>query len=104
MKSKPTRTTCSSCGAHIVWATVRGEDGQQKRIPLNASHVRAFIWDQPGSDAREDAFTDMGQVRISHFVTCPNAAQHSKKKKKKKKKPESPRDEIAKPRPRRDID
>lgn len=71
-------STCRSCGARIIWAEHGGE-----RIPLNATRVRLYeLLGPPGNEpiARtmvEGARPLLGYV--SHFVSCPNASQHSKR-------------------------
>lgn len=76
-------SVCRSCGANIVWATVGG-----KRVPLNATRVQAYV-DDPvkGIDSLRYRDIDRGAqadaekpylVRISHFLTCPQASQHSR--------------------------
>lgn len=73
------KTTCSTCGAEIIWAKIDG-----KAIPLNKRRVRAYR--QMGDVMRSGERTDGDDewffenlVHISHFVTCPQASQHSKK-------------------------
>lgn len=77
-----TTTRCRSCGAEIVWATVGG-----KRVPLNAKRVQAYVEDPPGFDTLryrdiDPAATCDAQkpylVRVSHFLTCPDASLHSR--------------------------
>lgn len=72
-----TTTQCRSCGADIVWA--KTESGA--RMPLNASPTRGF-------QLQEGRFVEAGQapilgplttVYVSHFATCPNAAEHRRK-------------------------
>lgn len=58
---------CKSCGAPIVWA--KSETG--KAMPLDAKPEKRIVLDSLGVGRVLDAFT-------SHFVTCPNAAQHRK--------------------------
>jgi hypothetical protein len=63
--------TCRSCGAAIIWAeTVNG-----KKMPLDADPA-----ERPNGLFRlegDKAISVSGEpVYISHFVTCPNAAQH----------------------------
>ena len=56
---------CVSCGAEIQW--LKTEAGN--RMPVDAgqlSAVGATVFDP--------------KTMISHFATCPNAAQHRKKK------------------------
>jgi hypothetical protein len=62
---------CRSCDAEIIWAvTPKG-----KRIPLDAEPAErpAGLFRLEG----ENAISVAGEpVYLSHFVTCPNAAQH----------------------------
>lgn len=68
---------CASCGARIIWAKM--ESG--KAIPLNYVRVQTYYrrsGDTWAPILEED--TDKPALRhISHFVSCPNAAQHSKR-------------------------
>ena len=82
MKKKTSE--CTSCGAKIIHANQPGRTGT---IPLNARRVRAYVLNDDGSrtvasqvvvevdGAESDLFF------VSHFLTCPNASQHSKNKK-----------------------
>ena len=69
---------CSSCGRAIIWAT----SPTGARLPLTAKPVTVYMIDTGGPD---DTYTpdaikaDGGPYYISHFVDCPNAAQHSRK-------------------------
>lgn len=69
-------TTCSTCGALIVHVI----DQAGTRVPLNAKRVRAYRVN-PGTD--EGAFlTQAGEpllVYVSHFTTCPQAGEHSRR-------------------------
>lgn len=64
--------TCKSCGAEIIWAvTANG-----KRMPLDAKHSSGFTIEGI-ADAREGTpLIASSRVYISHFATCPNAAEH----------------------------
>jgi hypothetical protein len=65
---------CSSCGAAIVWAFM----SSGKRMPLDAKPQK-LITLIPNPAVLADA--PVGHVvdcYTSHFVTCPNAAQHRK--------------------------
>lgn len=65
--------TCRSCGAKISWAFT--ETG--KRIPLSlASEERRLVVLREAGDG-----TPLVGVRttyLSHFVDCPNSAEHRK--------------------------
>lgn len=57
----PQDGTCSSCGAPIVW--------------IRTAAAKAM----PCDPAQLSVVTDAGNVvrgRVSHFATCPSAAQH----------------------------
>ncbi len=53
-------TRCSSCRAKIIWFKTRNG----KNMPVDADTVEA-----------DDDELDLSR-HISHFATCPNAAQH----------------------------
>ncbi len=62
---------CRSCGAPIVWVVMRPSG---KKMPLDAKPVTRIVLNLDD---------DRGEVRdtyLSHFATCPNAAQHRKPK------------------------
>jgi hypothetical protein len=65
--------SCRSCGAPIVWAVT----SSGKRMPLDARAAVVF-----GLDTTSDPpLATRGQgdpLYVSHFATCPNAAQHRK--------------------------
>jgi hypothetical protein len=79
---------CSSCGRAIVWAT----SPLGARIPLDARPAVMYYIDEqapPRAFAvkaeiikRPDLFseptTETPKTYVSHFLTCPNAADHSK--------------------------
>ena len=71
-------STCRSCGARIIWAEHGGE-----RIPLNATRVRLYEIHEPPGRAIARTMVDEGARPllgyVSHFVSCPNASQHSKR-------------------------
>ncbi len=84
--------TCSSCKALIVWA-VTAKGG--KPIPIDAKPTRNGNIDlEPNNDAREPPIAHslnatgervVGVLKHSpnlryqsHFVSCPNAAEHRK--------------------------
>lgn len=74
---------CRSCDAEIVWAeTVNG-----KKIPLDAGHhlrgVRVkrddpLILADEGDVRAGNAVIRAVPTYVSHFATCPNAAEHRK--------------------------
>lgn len=56
---------CTSCGAEIRWITTANGSAH----PLDAKPEKRWIIDK----------NDVGRVvdvYVSHFATCPNAAQH----------------------------
>ena len=70
---------CSSCGRAIIWVT----SPNGKSMPLTARPVTVYAIDEGSPDDRHtpDAVkVEMGsKVYISHFVDCPNAAEHSRR-------------------------
>lgn len=69
--ARPNTAACRSCGAKIVWAlTATG-----KKIPLDAKPEKRVVL---------ESRTPFGEVAVvhdtfvSHFATCPNAAEHRK--------------------------
>jgi hypothetical protein len=61
----PHATSCSSCGARIVWfRTAAG-----KRMPVDESSTKP-------ADAEHQL--DLKR-HVSHFATCPDAAKHRRK-------------------------
>jgi len=67
---------CRTCNARIVWAKLDSE----KRIPLNYTRVRTY---EIVEGVARPVLSSKGDVRlafVSHFVSCPDAAQHSKPK------------------------
>jgi hypothetical protein len=83
--------TCKSCGATIIWAHVTKKDGSPGKMPFDPepredgthrmtvrevdgrAEVKAF-W--VAAKARDGFLADGGNLRTSHFATCPNAEQH----------------------------
>ena len=64
---------CSSCGAAIMWVIMR-ESG--KANPLNLIPEKRIVI--TGQTVRGPK-AEVVDSYISHFVTCPNAAQHRNK-------------------------
>ena len=67
---------CGSCGQAIIW--VKDQNGT--RLPLNNRRVRVY---ENGEDAGWHykevlESSDAKLFHISHFLTCPNAKEHSK--------------------------
>lgn len=94
----PDVSACSSCGRAIIWAF----SPNGARLPLDARPVVMYYLDESKPPnaipvtaevlrGPSDLFAQAGvgveaevvqpKVYVSHFVTCPNAAQHSKGKK-----------------------
>jgi hypothetical protein len=67
---------CRSCGAPILWA----ETTNGKLMPLDAEPTgKGLVIERSGiSKANADAVVFSRDVYVSHFATCPNAAQHRK--------------------------
>lgn len=72
--SFPANGTCKSCGKKIVW--IRTPEG--KAIPLDPVPACYRITDGDDPDHVQGERDE--NVLVSHFVTCPNASQHSKTK------------------------
>lgn len=78
-------STCKSCGARIMWAkTVAG-----KSIPLDVKPVAGGNIElrlpppaKRAYEVRAHVVTPSPDVHrhVSHFVTCPNSAEHRKAK------------------------
>jgi len=69
--------TCRSCGAPIVWVVMFPSG---KRMPLDAKPLHGLIRVEPGAPATGHMRgKDAEDLYVSHFATCPNAAQHRKK-------------------------
>lgn len=89
---------CRSCNAEIIWAFTAGRDDEperaSRRIPLDAKPIEkmtrgAFVLAR-GTEVGEPVAIDanwfyagrspmlarLPALFISHFATCPNAAQH----------------------------
>lgn len=75
--------SCSTCSARIIWAiTVKA-----KRMPVNAEPEpggNVALDFRPGMEplARVLSVTrqfGVKNLRMSHFVTCPQAAQHRRR-------------------------
>ena len=68
---------CSSCGRAIVWAT----SPNGARMPVTARPVTTYTLVEGELMAPPNAVKVEAEDKhyISHFVDCPNAAQHSTK-------------------------
>jgi hypothetical protein len=77
---------CRSCNAEILWCIT---DKNGAKMPLDLEANREGYWVKvelkPNGDKivhrlnREEQGTDTRTRYTSHFETCPNASQHSKK-------------------------
>lgn len=88
MKALPT-TKCRSCGTDIIWAVLPSG----KKCPLDAEPITLALKPSPHTScydlewrgANVYAFTgertldEDSTFYVSHFATCPNAREHSKK-------------------------
>ena len=64
---------CRSCGAKIIWATTE----RGKRMPLDAvADTRIVLEHRDG----QPPLARVVATYVSHFTTCPNAAEHRKKR------------------------
>jgi hypothetical protein len=71
----PKPAKCRSCQAAILWVK---HDG--RNIPMNVRRVRAYQIRDIGALEEAPFVFDFELAHISHFVTCPNASEHSKNK------------------------
>lgn len=67
-------STCRSCGARIVWAET--ENG--KRMPIDAKPEKRLVLIIDPPSPGTTPLVDVRDTYVSHFATCPNAAQHRK--------------------------
>lgn len=67
---------CRSCQRAIIWTT--SPSGAQ--LPLDARPAVAYFIQPEGERLRAVPSLDVSQAKayVSHFLTCPFAAQHSK--------------------------
>ncbi len=69
----PAKGKCRSCGAEILWA----ETTAGKRIPLDLPSERRFlVVPLPDSSFGIAGIATSHETYETHFVTCPNAAEH----------------------------
>ena len=74
---------CRSCGAPIIWALTKHD----RRIPLDPipvpdGNINISV-DENGQTRSEIVNAPLfssAPLYVSHFVTCPNAAQHRRRK------------------------
>lgn len=71
-------STCSSCGAAILWVkTLPGG----KAMPLDAKpEKRVVLVDAIGGLDRDGVRGRVVDTYVSHFATCPQAAEHRRPK------------------------
>jgi hypothetical protein len=74
MKEYPSRA-CRSCGAPIIFAQTDGG----KTIPVDAAPQKRVVL-RPVDLPNEPPVAQVVDTYVSHFATCPNAAQHRKPK------------------------
>jgi hypothetical protein len=65
--------TCKSCGAEVVWITMKGSG---RPNPLNPVPQRRIVIESRGD---EDPVGVVVATYESHFATCPQAKQWRKK-------------------------
>lgn len=67
---------CKSCGAKVIWI----EDQNGTKLPVNPTRVR--VYDKPKKFPWHYKEVVHGNdpilYYISHFITCPNASEHSR--------------------------
>jgi hypothetical protein len=67
---------CRSCGAAILWLTMR-ESG--RKMPVDAKPVNAVVRvDGRGVRADDGEMGVMVKAYTPHWATCPNASDHKK--------------------------
>lgn len=68
---------CRSCGAPIIWClSGNGKTMPVDAVPTGEGNVRILA-----DEKTVRAIVGPGGNRLSHFATCPNAAQHRKPRK-----------------------
>lgn len=69
---------CSSCRRLIVWTT----SPTGARLPLDARPVAVYHINEQSEPPNAERMGDplQGKLYVSHFVTCPKAAAHSRGK------------------------
>ena len=76
-------STCRSCGAEIVWAkTVNGKNIPVDPTPVESGNLGFLPGNPPTVEVRNypEPFISEQPRYVSHFKTCPNAAQHRRQK------------------------
>lgn len=62
---------CKSCGAAILWLIMTSG----KRMPVDAKPEKRIVLDET-PDEPPELRGSVVDTYVSHFQTCPNAAQH----------------------------
>jgi hypothetical protein len=65
-------TQCKSCHAEIEWGITAKNN---KRVPLDGKSEQRFV--QVGA-VDGVPVVELRRAYVSHFATCPNAAEHRK--------------------------
>lgn len=77
--------TCRSCGAKILWAEMQAT-GKKNPLSFEPTEMGNVLIQGDGRAValgpagREAAIKRGEKLYLSHFVDCPNAAQHKKPK------------------------
>ncbi len=69
MKERP----CKSCGAPIAWVC-NHKTGKMAPVDVGTKEMRIVVQERPTPTAEDTYY--MANTYLSHFATCPNAAQH----------------------------
>lgn len=65
-------TPCRSCGAPLIWGVTEND----KRMPVDAKPEKRVVFEKRGNGL--PPLARVVDTYVSHFATCPNAAQHRK--------------------------
>ena len=68
------KVPCRGCGKPMIWA----EDNEGKNIPLDP---KPPVYELMGENRGKSLVRRHRQAFVSHFATCPDAAQFSKGRK-----------------------
>lgn len=75
--------TCRSCGAEVEWVVLKsGKRNPLDPDPVDGGNIRVTgtHTDEQGRTSPLAEYVGNGKGdRVSHFATCPNAAQHRRK-------------------------
>lgn len=69
---------CRSCKAPILWVTMAKSGKANPLDPAPCKEGNIIIRDGKGVTLPKIEREDYGDLYLSHFVTCPNRAQHKK--------------------------